>query len=106
ADHDVWKAASLLRQQVDAPVLLATLLNRAKKGDVVLQGPADAGGHVPEEKQIELTDKARSVVAEPEGWSTEPPAYQRTLLQAMGSHRNRIEASRSYGRMHPRSIGE
>ncbi|TLZ80305.1 MAG: DUF2207 domain-containing protein, partial [Methanobacteriota archaeon] len=96
----------LLRQQVDAPVLLATLLNLAKKGYVVLQGPADAGGHVLEEKQIELTDKARSVVAEPEGWSTEPPAYQRTLLQAMGSHRNRIEAIRSSAKMLTRSIGD
>src|SRR5207244_8183099 len=91
----------LLPQQVDAPVLLATLLNLAKKGYVVLQGPADAGGHVLEENQIELTDKARSVVAEPEGWSTEPPAYQRTLLQATVPTRNRIEAIRTAAKRLP-----
>src|SRR5438132_13466078 len=96
----------LLRQQVEAPVLLALLLNLAKKGYVGLQGPAHPGGYVLEEKQIELTDKARSVVAELEGWSTEPPAYQRTLLQAMVSDRNRIEAIRFSAKMLTRSIGD
>ena len=100
------EVAFLLRQTLDAPGLLAVLLNLAKKGYVILHGPTGQGGYVLEEKQVELTDKARSALEEPEGWSSEPLPHQRALLRAMASHRNAVEAIRISTKTLTRSIGD
>ena len=101
------EVAFLLRQTLDVPGMLAAVLGLAVKGYVVVRGaPSSQAGYVSPSELIELTELGKAEISRRDDSGGDLLPSQRTLLQALTSRIDPLQAMYGTRKILMRAIGD